>query len=248
VRPSSEGVERVPAIAAEPRGEIDERAGRARREARTEAAVVVGIDVALIAGLAVMDKAKGWQIVDLPWWAWLVLVTPALLLMTLLLAVPFAELSPGRVRNVGVALLGLLAISDAVGVAVLVAALAGTSAANLIAGDLLAHGMVVWLSNIITFGLLFWQLDEGGPRLRAERDRAVPDFQFPQDEVPRPGWSPRLTDYLYVSLTNAIAVSPTDTMPLTGRAKGLMAAESLISYVVVILVVARAVNVLGASP
>jgi uncharacterized membrane protein len=247
VRPRSEGVE-PPAIGSRPRWETDERSDRARREARTEAVVVVGIDVALIAGLAVVDKAKGWQIIDLPWWAWLVLVTPALLLMTLLLVVPFAELSPGRVRNVGVALLGLLAASDAVGVAVLVAALAGTSAANLTAGDLLAHGTVVWLSNIITFGLLFWQLDEGGPRLRAEGDRAVPDFQFPQDQVPRAGWSPRLTDYLYVSLTNAIAVSPTDTMPLTGRAKALMAAESLISYVVVILVVARAVNVLGASP
>jgi uncharacterized membrane protein len=248
VRPRSEGVETTPAIAGEPRSQTDERAGEARREARTQAAVVVGIDVALIAGLAVVDKAKGWQIVDLPWWAWLVLVTPALLLMVLLLAVPFAELSPGRVRNVGVTLLGLLVASDAVGVAVLVAALAGTSAASLSAGDLLAHGTVVWLSNIITFGLLFWQLDEGGPRVRTERARERPDFQFPQDEVPRPGWSPRLTDYLYVSLTNAIAVSPTDTMPLTGRAKGLMAAESLISYVVVILVVARAVNVLGASP
>lgn len=236
------------AIVDETRGESEERAARARREARNEAAVVVGIDIALIAGLAVVDKAKGWQIVDLPWWAWLVLVTPALLLLGLLLAVPYAELSPGRVRNLGVALLGLLAASDAVGVAVLIAALAGTSAASLTAGDLLTHGIVVWLSNIITFGLLFWQLDEGGPRLRTERDRALPDFQFPQDEVPRAGWAPRLTDYLYVALTNAIAVSPTDTMPLTGRAKGLMAAESLISYAVVILVVARAVNVLGASP
>ena len=133
-----------------------------------------------------------------------------------------------------------------VAVGVLLAALAGSSAASLSAGDLLAHGSVVWLTNIITFGLLFWQLDEGGPRLRAERGRPDPDFEFPQDARRRAGWSPRLSDYLYVSLTNAIAVSPTDTMPLTRRAKGLMAVESLISYAVVILVVARAVNVLGA--
>jgi len=73
-----------------------------------------------------------------------------------------------------------------------------------------------------------------------------PDFEFPQD-ARRAGWSPRLSDYLYVSLTNAIAVSPTDTMPLTRRAKGLVAVESLISYAVVILVVARAVIVLGAG-
>jgi uncharacterized membrane protein len=244
VRPRADD---APVIADAPGGEQDGRARRALREARTEAAVVVGIDVALIGGLAVVDKAKGWQIVDLPWWAWLLLAAPALLLMILLLAVPLAELSPGRIRNAGVTLLGLLAASDAVGVAVLLVALAGSSAGSLSAGDLLTHGVVVWLSNIITFGLLFWQLDEGGPGLRAERARRDPDFQFPQDTIRRPGWSPRLSDYLYVSLTNATAVSPTDTMPLTGRAKGLMAAESLISYAVVILVVARAVNVLGAS-
>ena len=127
----------------------------------------------------------------------------------------------------------------------LLAALAGSDAGSLSAGELLAHGAVVWLTNIITFGLLFWMLDEGGPRVRAERGRRDPDFQFPQDAIGRSDWSARLSDYLYVSLTNAIAVSPTDTMPLTRRAKGLMAVESLISYAVVILVVSRAVNVLG---
>jgi uncharacterized membrane protein len=216
------------------------------REARTEAVVVLAADVALFGGLAAVDKAKGWAIIDLPWWVWLLLAAPALILMCLLLAVPLAELGPGRLRNVGFALLGLLVASDVVAVGVLLAALAGSNAESLSAGDLLAHGTVVWLSNIITFGLLFWQLDEGGPRLRAERGRADPDFQFPQDYSGQAAWSPRLSDYLYVSLTNAIAVSPTDTMPLTRRAKGLMAVESLISYAVVILVVARAVNVLGA--
>lgn len=216
------------------------------REARTEAVVVLGIEVALYAGLAFADKAKGWSIVELEWWAWLLLAAPALLLMLLLLAVPRAELSPGRVRNVSLGLLGILVASDAVAVGVLIVALAGSSAASLSAGDLLAHGSVVWLANLITFGLLFWQLDGGGPRVRAERGRPDPDFEFPQDARRRAGWSSRLSDYLYVSLTNAIAVSPTDTMPLTRRAKALMAVESLISYAVVILVIARAVNVLGA--
>jgi len=219
---------------------------RVRREARTEAVVVLGLDVALLAALAVVDKAKGWAIIDLAWWAWLLFAMPALVLMTLLLLAPAAELSPGRVRNAGIALLGMLVVSDVVGVSVLVVALASSSTDSLSAGDLLAHGTVVWLANIITFGLLFWLLDEGGPLLRAERGRSDPDFGFPQDAVPRAGWSARLSDYLYVSLTNAIAFSPTDTMPLTRRAKGLMAVESLISYAVVILVVARAVNVLGA--
>ena len=234
-------------MAEAPPGDQDARARLARREARTEAVLVLGIDVALLAGLAVVDKAKGWQIIDLPWWAWLLVAAPSVLLMLLLLVAPAAELSPGRVRDAGVALLGLLVAADAIAVGVLLAALAGSKAGSLSAGDLLAHGTVVWLSNIITFGLLFWTLDEGGPRMRAEHGRSDPDFQFPQDAGRRPGWTPRLSDYLYVSLTNAIAVSPTDTMPLTRRAKGLMAVESLISYAVVILVVSRAVNVLGAS-
>jgi uncharacterized membrane protein len=243
----SEPVEQAPASSAARGAEAGSRARRAVREARTEAVIVLTVDAALLAGLAAVDKAKGWEIIDLAWWAWLLLAAPALLLIVMLLAAPLAELSPGRVRNVGVALLGLLVASDAVAVAVLLAALAGSSAASLSAGELLAHGTVVWLTNIITFGLLFWQLDGGGPRLRAERGRPDPDFQFPQDARPRGEWSARLSDYLYVALTNAIAVSPTDTMPLTRRAKGLMAVESLISYAVVILVVARAVNVLGTS-
>ena len=240
------GVEQAPAIADVPGAERRARVRGVMREARSEAVIVLAIEVALYAGLASVDKLKGWGIIDLPWWAWLLLAAPALLLMLLLLVVPRAELSPGRVRNVSLGLLGLLVASDAVAVGVLLAALAGSGAGSLTAGDLLAHGSVVWLTNIITFGLLFWQLDEGGPRLRAERGRHDPDFEFPQDARRRGGWSPRLSDYLYVSLTNAIAVSPTDTMPLTRRAKGLMAVESLISYAVVILVVARAVNVLGA--
>ncbi len=214
------------------------------REGRTEAIFVLAINVALFVALALADQTQGWNINGLPWWVWLLPALPATVLILLLLFVPLAELRPGRVRNVSIALLGLLAISDAVAVGALLVALTGTKAGSLSAGDLMAHGIVVWATNIITFGLLFWQLDEGGPQLRTER-RLDPDFAFPQDVMGRTGWTPRLSDFLYVALTNAIAVSPTDTMPLSRSAKGMMAVESLISYAVVILVVARAVNVLG---
>ena len=83
------------------------------------------------------------------------------------------------------------------------------------------HRRSVWLTNAIAFGLAFWELDCGGPVARAlAAERPTPDFQFPQDENPelaRDGWLPRLWDYLYVSLTNSIAFSPTDAMPLTRR-------------------------------
>ena len=117
--------------------------------------------------------------------------------------------------------------------------------------QLLVSGGAVWFTNAIAFGLAFWELDCGGPVARALATAPrKPDFQFPQDENPqlaRDGWAPRLWDYFYVSLTNATAFSPTDAMPLTRPAKALMAAESTLSAVTVLLVAARAVNILGSA-
>jgi uncharacterized membrane protein len=105
------------------------------------------------------------------------------------------------------------------------------------------------LSNSIAFGLAFWELDCGGPVARAlAATHRKPDFQFPQDENPQlaqDGWAPRLWDYFYVSLTNGIAFSPTDVMPLTRPAKALMAAESTLSAATVLLIAAHAVNILA---
>jgi uncharacterized membrane protein len=115
--------------------------------------------------------------------------------------------------------------------------------------QLLLSGGVVLFADAVAFGLAFWELDCGGPVARAlSTAPRKPDFQFPQDENPglaRDNWSPRLWDYLYVSLTNSIAFSPTDAMPLTRTAKQLMAAESTLSVVTVLLVAARAVNTLS---
>jgi hypothetical protein len=120
--------EQSPATADALRYEQDAHAGMALREARTEAVLVLGVDVALLAGLAAVERAKDWQIIELPWWAWQLVAAPAVLPMLLLLVVPVAELSPGRVRDAGVVLLGLLVASDAIAVGVLLAALAGSSA------------------------------------------------------------------------------------------------------------------------
>jgi uncharacterized membrane protein len=114
--------------------------------------------------------------------------------------------------------------------------------------QLLFGGGALWFTDAVAFGLAFWELDCGGPVARAlAPGPRRPDFQFPQDENPelaREGWAPRLWDYFYVSLTNSIAFSPTDAMPLTRHAKALMAAESLLSAITVLLIAARAVNIL----
>jgi hypothetical protein len=115
------------------------------------------------------------------------------------------------------------------------------------AAPLLFNGAGVWLTNIIVFALWYWELDRGGPVARARAVKRYPDFLFPQMQQPEiapPGWEPQFMDYLYVAFTNATAFSPTDTMPLSRWAKMLMFLQSLISLLTVVLVVARAVNIL----
>jgi uncharacterized membrane protein len=118
--------------------------------------------------------------------------------------------------------------------------------------ELILSAAVIWLTNVIVFGLWFWELDAGGPgrRAAARDDPSVsiyPDFTFPQMENPRfapPGWHPRLADYLYFAFSNGTAFSATDVMPLTHWAKGLMMVQAGASLLLVVLVTARAVNVL----
>jgi uncharacterized membrane protein len=119
---------------------------------------------------------------------------------------------------------------------------------NLSAQTLLLTGLSIWLTNIIAFSLWYWELDRGGPAARAQAVRPHPDFLFPQmasPELAPPDWAPQFVDYLYLSFTNATALSPTDVMPLARWAKLTMLVQSAVSIVTVVLVVARAVNILN---
>lgn len=115
------------------------------------------------------------------------------------------------------------------------------------AAPLLASAGAIYLTNIIAFGIWYWELDRGGPLARAAATRPYPDFLFPQmtqHHLASKHWEPRFGDYLYLSFTNATAFSPTDTMPLPRWAKGLMAVQSAIALSTTALVIARAVNIL----
>jgi len=86
------------------------------------------------------------------------------------------------------------------------------------AAVLLGSGGAIFVTNIIVFGIWYWELDRGGPFARREGAGKYPDFMFPQmteRELAPPNWRPEFVDYLYVSITNAVAFSPTDTMPMT---------------------------------
>jgi hypothetical protein len=151
------------------------------------------------------------------------------------------------VRTLSVTLIALLVATTLWCTSVLIAELIrGGSAVNA-AGPLLAAGGIVWASNVIAFGLLYWELDSGGPAVRAHGLAACPDFAFPQQlnpELAPADWRPRFVDYLYLGFTSATAFSPTDTMPLRPWNKLAMMAQSGISLSLLGLVIARAVNVL----
>jgi hypothetical protein len=115
------------------------------------------------------------------------------------------------------------------------------------AAPMLAAAAAIYLTNVIAFGIWYWELDRGGPFARAAARSPYPDFLFPQmtqHHLARKDWRPRFADYLYVSFTNATAFSPTDTMPLTRWTKLLMALQSAIALSTTALVIARAVNIL----
>ncbi len=161
---------------------------------------------------------------------------------------------PGRidrlskpVRAASRALISLLLLSTLVCTAQLIAQLVRGGAAANSASALLTAGGIVWVSNCITFGLLYWEFDSGGPAARAHGLPEHPDFAFPQQlspELAPQDWRPRYVDYLYLGFTNSIAFSPTDVLPMRRWNKLAMMGQAAISLALLGLVIARAVNVL----
>ena len=152
----------------------------------------------------------------------------------------------GALRRVNLALIGVLTLANARAAWGLVDHIVGGQATN--AGRLLVSGAAIWVTNMIAFALWYWEFDRGGPGRRSEGIREYPDFLFPQmqnpDLAPK-DWEPSFVDYLYLSFTNATAFSPTDVLPMTQWAKLTMLAQSSVSFVTVLLVIARAVNTLS---
>lgn len=198
--------------------------------------------IALAVALQALQPERLQPIQDVRW------VIPALeglLLLTLLVSSPF-RLEHRHVwrRRLLVMVTGLASAANAVSLGLLCHYLFKHTVNN--GHELIIGGILIWLTNVLIFSLWYWEMDRGGPGTRAAGLDEPPDFLFPQMTEQRlcPDWRPQFADYLYVSLTNATAVSPTDTMPLSITAKMLMGLQSLISLVTIGLVIARAVNIL----
>jgi uncharacterized membrane protein len=165
----------------------------------------------------------------------------ALLVIAVAFTAPRRHIGKGGTHvTIATLLIGLVSLANAGELALLTKALINGS--SIPGKSLLSGALAIFLTNIIVFGLWYWELDS--PGLTGRRRRTKDDFQFPQQEKAN-AWDPTFFDYLYVSITNSTAFSPTDTMPLTHFAKSLMSAQALIALITVVLVTARAVNILG---
>ena len=115
--------------------------------------------------------------------------------------------------------------------------------------ELLASGVGGWVGNVLVFSLMYWQMDRGGPEARVNHAGKRADWLFPQEGAPAgdvpTGWRPVFVDYLYLGYSTATAFSTTDVPPLTARAKLLMMLESTLSLMMIVVVLARAINILG---
>jgi uncharacterized membrane protein len=200
----------------------------------------------LAVGLAiVLNVALANQITIGP--RWLLPGVEGILLVALVVIAP-SRATVHRVgeRRFALAVIGLVSLVNIVLLIRLVDRL--INGGEVVGRSLILSGAVLWVTNVLLFAVWYWEMDRGGPVARYENATALVDFQFPQMDDPElapKGWRPGFLDYLYVSLTNSTAFSPTDTMPLTHTAKIVMAIQSVTALLTVGLVIARAVNILG---
>jgi hypothetical protein len=114
--------------------------------------------------------------------------------------------------------------------------------------QLLSSSIGIWISNVLIFTLAYWQIDRGGPQARMNKAAILPDWHFPAQDFTAevaPGWQPRFIDYLFLGFCTATAFSNTEATPLTHRAKILMMLQSVISLITIVVVGARAINILS---
>jgi hypothetical protein len=200
----------------------------------------VAVFVATVLQLALPDRLTPGPELLLP-------VVEVITLVALIAAEPGRmERRVPALRRLSLLLVGLLSVANiGSGTALVVDLLTGHGSDA--PTTLLRNGAIIYCTNVVVFGLWYWELDRGGPVARAHGLHQQPDFLFPQMQavdVVGPDWEPRFLDYLYLAFTNVTAFSPTDTLPLSRWAKMLMAVQSGLALVLVALVFARAVNVL----
>lgn len=204
--------------------------------------VQVGVLIAIILQIILPNKFSFGSHYVVP-------VAELILIIGLSLTTPKEQIFRSIKHRLNVIVLILLAaVANTYALVVVATKLLESSQAGADGHQLILAALNIYLTNIIIFGLLYWEMDGGGPGKRAQIAKHEHEFLFPQNQneaYKHPEWRPTFIDYLYVSSTNAMAFSPTDTMPMSRRAKMVMLFQAALSLVTVALVAARAVNILN---
>lgn len=175
---------------------------------------------------------------------WVVGIEIILLLVLIIVTTEgYQQVSQTR-RNIAIVLIAVIAAINVFSLLLLMDALF-TNYSDISGRALLLNGLTIYITNIFMFALWYWELDGNGPDKRTS-EQARRDFLFPQmiHERYGAGWLPGFADYVYLSTSNVTNFASSDTLPLTHRAKMLMMCQSLISVITVVLVLARAINIL----
>ena len=201
----------------------------------------------LFAAVAALGIVAGqwWIMIDLQIQWHPVLPSIAIVMFAAIVIVYLVRRRQWRLRRgIEIALAGLLVVGDSLNLFALArqAFFLSRPAGAL---ELLFTGAVLWVMNVLVFGVFYWLLDAGGPDLRASGLVQQHDFIFPQQTDPENSptdWYPSFGDYLYLAFTGATSFGPTDAMPYTRRAKAAMAVEGALALVTLGVIIARAVS------
>lgn len=174
--------------------------------------------------------------------SWLLLAVEGVFLLPFMIAtLTRHRVSPVTLRVGSLILLGIVTLTLAVGIGHLISTLKG----DVNGIQLIQSGLLLFCFNILESALWYWEIDGGGPEKRRQSDHQTVDFLFPQQMGGNDGnWVPHFFDYLYVAFTGATAFSPTDTVPLSHRAKFLMMLEAILALIIISFVVSRAINII----
>jgi uncharacterized membrane protein len=174
---------------------------------------------------------------------WIRWIIPALVVILIIVSAVSPVDESDRRRRLGITLAALVTLANAVAIGELVYGIVG--AAGFEGKYLIVAALQVWFTNVIIFGLWFWEIDGGGPRHRAQAPPGPHEQLFAQYTLPEPWtWRPAFWDYLYLSFTNSVSFAPADALPLRHRMKLLMAVESVLSLMVILIIAARAISIL----
>ena len=239
----------------EPKDPLD----RVARQTSIEITVAVGIVIAMQLILAWLSISNGWTLFHVRGWIWWIPILPEFILAAVVVRERSKLIGDGgddaearrqdvSRRNEVMALLGLIAFWNGMTVILLILELFTGEVRT--GGELMMEATVILFTLVLNFGLIYWELDGGGPRRRAKHPAGYRDFLFSQmtddgkplvRERDRP-WHPGLIDYAYLAFVTALAWSAADALPVSRRAKLLMALETAVAALTILLVAARAIS------